>query len=109
MAKEQFTHPETEELLAMLDGVAANVGSRGQVFDDFLTITVCTLAGGTMEEEYLATVAKYTDGEKGKRPIDRLPRRQSGSGGTVGSAASKAGMNSLDPCAPMTSCKRLIC
>src|SRR5882724_331194 len=56
----------------MLDSVAAKVGSRGRVFEDFLTMTVAALAGGTMEEEYLATVAKYTAGEKGKRPVDRL-------------------------------------
>src|SRR3954462_11252043 len=72
LAKEQFGHRETEELLAMLDGVAAKTGSRGQVFDDFLTMCVAALAGGTMEEEYLATVAKYVDGEKGKRPVDHL-------------------------------------
>ena len=56
----------------MLDGVAAKTGSRGQVFDDWITMTVCALAGGTMEEEYLATVAKYVNGEKGKRPVDQL-------------------------------------
>ena len=56
----------------MLDGVAAKTGRRGEVFDSFLTMTVCALAGGTMEEEYLATVAKYADGEKGKRPVDLL-------------------------------------
>jgi N-6 DNA Methylase len=72
VAKEQFAHRETEELLTMLDGVAAKAGSRGEVFSDFLTMTVCTLAGGTMEEEYLATVQKYVEGEKGKRPIDQL-------------------------------------
>src|SRR5204862_6103388 len=72
VAKEQFAHRETEELVAMLDGVAAKTGSRGQVFEDFLTMTVSARAGGTMEEEYLATVAKYADGEKGKRPVDHL-------------------------------------
>jgi hypothetical protein len=72
LAKEQFAHRETEELLKILDGVAASTGNRGQVFSDFLTVTVCTLAGGTMEEEYLATIQKYVAGEKGKRPIDQL-------------------------------------
>ena len=72
VAKEQFAHRETEELLKILDSVAASTGSRGQVFSDFLTVTVCTLAGGTMEEEYLATIQKYVAGEKGKRPIDQL-------------------------------------
>jgi type I restriction-modification system DNA methylase subunit len=74
LVKEQFTHRETEELLGIIDGIAARAGSRGQVFDDFLTMTVCALAGGTMEEEYLATVAKYADGEKRKRPVDRLAK-----------------------------------
>lgn len=72
MAKEQFAHRETVELLTMIDGVAARTGSRGQVFDDFLTMTVCALAGGAMEEEYLATVGKYAVGEKGNRPVDQL-------------------------------------
>jgi hypothetical protein len=72
LAKEQFAHRETEELLKILDGVAASTVSRGQVFSDFLTVTVCTLAGGTMEEEYLATIQKYVAGEKGRRPIDQL-------------------------------------
>ena len=56
----------------MLDAVAATTGSRGEAFSDWLTMTVCALAGGTMEEEYLATVAKYGVGEKGKRPVDHL-------------------------------------
>src|SRR5882672_7385205 len=56
----------------MLDGVAAKSGSRGEVFSDFLTMTVCALAGGTMETEYLATIQKYVAGEKGKRPVDQL-------------------------------------
>ena len=72
VAKEQFAHRETEELLAMLDGIAAKTGSRGQVFDDFLTVTVAALAGGTMEEEYLAVIGKYTPSDKGKRPVDQL-------------------------------------
>jgi type I restriction-modification system DNA methylase subunit len=72
VGKEQFAHRETQELLKMLDQVAGKVGSRGQVFEDFLTMTVCALAGGTMEDEYLATIHKYCDGEKGKRPVDRL-------------------------------------
>lgn len=58
----------------MLDGIAAKTGSRGEVFDAWITMAVCALAGGTMEEEYLATVAKYTEGEKGKRPVDQLAK-----------------------------------
>lgn len=70
VAKEQFAHRETEELLSMLDRVAAKTSSRGQVFDDFLTMTVCALSGGRMEAEYLATIAKYIEGEKGARSIN---------------------------------------
>ncbi len=58
----------------MLDTVAAKTGSRGHVFEDWLTMVVCALAGGTMEEEYLAVVAKYAAGEKGKRPVDQLAK-----------------------------------
>lgn len=47
--------------------------SRGQAFEDFLTLVVCTLSGQTMEEEYLATVHKgYEKGSKGKRGIDSM-------------------------------------
>lgn len=56
----------------MLDRVAATTGSRGQVFEDWISMGVCALAGGTMEDEYLAIVQKYAAGEKGKRPVDQL-------------------------------------
>src|SRR5258708_617417 len=56
----------------MLDGVAAKTGSRGEGFTDFVTLTVCALAGGTMEQEYLANIQKYVTGEKGERPVDQL-------------------------------------
>lgn len=72
VAKEQFAYRETEELLTMLDGIAHKTGSRAQVFEDFLTMTVCALAGGTMEAEYLAVVGKYAAGERGKRPVDQI-------------------------------------
>lgn len=51
-------------------GRKAGVG-RGHAFEDFLTFVRCSLAGQTMEEEYLATIAKgYNKGEKGTRGID---------------------------------------
>ena len=47
--------------------------SRGQVFEDFLTCSVCALSNQQMEEEYLEVVNKgYADGEKGRRGIDFL-------------------------------------
>lgn len=70
--KEYYSLPASAELVAELDAIARRQGSREQVFDDLLTLSVCALAGGTREEEYLATVKPYVDGELGKRPIDRL-------------------------------------
>lgn len=49
----------------MLDDVAQRIGSRAQTFEDLVTVTVCALAGGTMEEEYRRTIPDYTTGEKG--------------------------------------------
>src|SRR5439155_58646 len=49
MAKEQFFHPESADLLKTLDEAADRSGlSRGQAFDDFLNMVVCSLSGGRM-------------------------------------------------------------
>jgi hypothetical protein len=73
MAKEQFFHPETAELLTTLDKAARRSGvSRGQAFEDFLHMAVCALSGGRMEEQYLAVVQKHTDGKPGRRGVDSL-------------------------------------
>jgi type I restriction-modification system DNA methylase subunit len=45
-----------------------------RVFEDFLTMAVCSLAGGTMEAEYLEAAQRYSEGEKGRRAIDEIPR-----------------------------------
>jgi hypothetical protein len=75
LAKEQFFHRETQGLLDLLDTAARQAGkSRGQTFEDFLELVVCTLSGGTMEPAYLAVAKRYADGEKGKRGIDTLAR-----------------------------------
>ena len=61
MAKEQFFHPESAELLKTLDEAARRSGvSRGQAFEDFLHMTVCSLSGGRMEEQYMAVVKKHS-------------------------------------------------
>ncbi len=72
--KEQFTLAASKDILAHIDAAADKAGlSRGQAFEDFLTFVRCSLAGGTMEEEYLATVRKgYDRGEEGKRGIDHV-------------------------------------
>ena len=73
MAKEQFLHPETADLLKTLDEAARRSGvSRGQAFEDFLHMAVCALSGGRMEEEYLAVVKKHSDGKPGRRGVDSL-------------------------------------
>lgn len=71
--REQFAYPETAPLLTLLDEVSRRSGvSRGQAFEDFLHMTVCALSGGRMEEQYLATVKKHSEGTKGKRGCDSI-------------------------------------
>ena len=74
MPREQFLYDGTKELCDLIDRAGNKAGfGRGQAFEDFLTLTVCTLATGLMEDEYLATVRKgYDKGEKGKRGIDDI-------------------------------------
>lgn len=56
----------------MLEDAGRKAGvSRGQAFEDFVEVAVCTLSGGEMEERYLQIVqGRYAQGEKGKRAID---------------------------------------
>ncbi len=74
--REQFTLAASKDVLQLIDRAADKAGlSRGQAFEDFLTFVRCSLAGQTMEEEYLATVAKgYAKGEEGSRGIDLVAR-----------------------------------
>ena len=73
MAKEHFFHPESAGLLATLDEAAHRSGvSRGQAFDDFLQMVVCSLSGSRMEERYLEIVKRYSCGKPGKRGCDSL-------------------------------------
>lgn len=74
MAKEQFVLSASKGIVDLIDQAADQAGlSRGQTFEDFLTLLRCELAGKTMEEEYLSTVRKgYDKGKKGARGIDLL-------------------------------------
>lgn len=75
MPKEQFLYPETRPLFDSLEELSRRSGvSRGQAFEDFVTASVCSLAGGTMEDEYMAMVERHKDGPKGTRGIDVMPR-----------------------------------
>lgn len=75
MGKESFAYPETSRLFELLEEVAhRSAVSRGQAFEDFLNMTICTLSGGEMEEAYLETVKKHTAGEQGSRGCDVIAR-----------------------------------
>lgn len=72
--KEQFFIAASKDVLRHLDAASDRTGlSRGQTFEDFLTFVRCSLAGQTMEPEYLQTVAKgYDKGDVGSRGIDQI-------------------------------------
>ncbi|MCC7420983.1 MAG: SAM-dependent DNA methyltransferase [Planctomycetaceae bacterium] len=75
MTREAFHYPDTGKLLTILDTIARRSGvSRARAFEDFLHMSLCALAGGTMEEEYLQTVARHTAGTKGERGADLIAR-----------------------------------
>lgn len=91
--KEQFAIAASKDVLKHLDTAADQAGfSRGQTFEDFLTFVRCSLAGQTMEEEYLQTVAKgYAKGDEGKRGIDSVAKAF----GTLVMAMEKTGQDVL--------------
>ena len=73
MAKESFFHRETTELFSQLEEVSHRSGiSRGQAFEDFLHASVCALGHPLMEDEYLQTIERHKEGQKGKRGVDKL-------------------------------------
>ena len=73
MSKEFFHYPETAKLFDLLEETSHRSGvSRAVAFEDFLTMSVCALSGGRMEDDYLQTVAKHTAGKPGKRGCDSL-------------------------------------
>ncbi len=75
MAKEFFHYPETAPLFTLLEETSHRSGvSRAQAFEDWLTMSVCCLSGGRMEEQYLQTVAKHTAGKPGKRGCDSIAK-----------------------------------
>ena len=73
MPKEQFQYAETKPVFELIDEASRRSGvSRAQAFEDFLHMSVCSLSGGEMEEQYLATVKKHTEGKPGKRGCDSI-------------------------------------
>lgn len=75
MPKEQFLYPETKSVFDLLEETSHRSGvSRAQAFEDFLHMSTCALSGGQMEEQYLDTVKRHTDGKPGKRGCDSISR-----------------------------------
>lgn len=74
MAKEHFFIDGSREVLDLIDLAGRKAGvARGQAFEDFLTLVRCSLAGQTMEGEYLAVIQKgYGKGKKDCRGIDMI-------------------------------------
>src|SRR5438045_10024 len=71
--KEHFAYPGSQKLLDLIEQAGhRGMTSRGSAFSDFLEICVYALSGGQMEEAYLAIAKRYSEGEKGKRGIDRM-------------------------------------
>ena len=74
MAKEFFTHPETQQLFDTVEEITRRSGvSRGQAFEDVLRASVAALAAETMEPEYFDAIKAHLDGKKGKRGVDLFP------------------------------------
>ena len=74
MARNDFLIPESQEVWRHLE-VAALRSHRdaGRVFDDFLSVTVCALSGGQMEDQYLEIVKSYNGTKKSQRAVDTFP------------------------------------
>ena len=73
MGKPDFTIPASKDVWKLLEKASAKTHhDTPRAFNDFLTMSVCALSGGQMEDEYLKTVERYTEGEKGKRACDNL-------------------------------------
>lgn len=73
MPKESFLYRESKPVFDLIEEASQRSGvSRAQAFEDFLHMSVCALSGGQLEDQYLATVAKHTQGEPGKRGCDSI-------------------------------------
>lgn len=73
MPKECFLYPETKPVFDHIEETSQRSGvSRGQAFEDFLHMSLAALSGGQMEDQYMATVKKHTEGRQGKRGCDSI-------------------------------------
>ena len=73
LSSESFTTPATQALFNQLEELSQRSSiSRGQAFEDFLSVSVAALAHPTMENEYLQTVERHKDGDQGMRGCDLM-------------------------------------
>lgn len=73
MPKESFFYPETKPVFDLIEEASRRSGvSRAQAFEDFLQMSLCALSGGQLEDQYMATVKKHTEGKPGKRGCDSI-------------------------------------
>ncbi|QDV81244.1 N-6 DNA methylase [Planctomycetes bacterium TBK1r] len=74
MANEQYLIAGSKGIVELFDKASNQSGlSRGQVFEDFVTLSRCALSGQTAEEEYLSIIAKgYDKGTMPERGADTL-------------------------------------
>ena len=73
MPKESFLYPETKPVFDLIEEASRRSGvSRGQAFEDFVHMSLCALSGGQMEDQYMTTVKKHSEGKKGKRGCDSI-------------------------------------
>lgn len=61
MGNDYFPNSDSKRVVKELDAIAASEGQRANVFADWLSLVLCTLAGETMEDDYLAAVKRYAD------------------------------------------------
>ena len=75
MPKETFLYRETQPVFDLIEEASRRSGvSRATAFEDFLHMSLCSLSGGQMEEQYLSTVKKHTEGKQGSRGCDSIAR-----------------------------------
>ena len=75
MGKIKFLIPESKRVWQHPETAASRSHHHApRAFEDFLTMTICALSGGQMEEDYLKVTGRYSDGEKGRRAIDAFSK-----------------------------------
>ncbi len=67
-----FRYQETKPIFKLLEKLSSGSLTRSRCFDDFLHVVVCTLGRPLMESEYLETVKRYSEGQRGTRGIDLM-------------------------------------